>query len=480
MTPLLLGGEMPHWSDRNPARGALLRELAATARGHVLVVGPHEPELIDAIPARQVTVLVRGVPDADALASRWAGRAGVQVCCGSLEKLAAVPAYDTVVALDGLGRTGSTETADLPWAAGVAQLLAVLRPGGRLLLSVANPVGLHRLYAGADVPDDAAWSGHPDADPTRPAGPEPLRAHLRSAGLDVLRDWSAYPSPQSPTVLLDEDALTEPGLHGYLTSVLRRSGLPGGPLLADPRPLAADLLRHHLAAGLAPAWIVAAAFPGHHPAPLPDGLLSEGHLVRTATGWTVATTGPVPDGVCLHDALLAAARTGDQPEFRARLTTWQSGPHAATPADALLLTSGGAVVPVSAVPAGAGAPALQRFAAALHDEGLAHLWPADGTTELLAAMSGLPADQPPAARATPSTLRELTASHDRLVEQLAEARAQLIWYEQRTATLQSDLSRAHRIITVLKTTSSGRAATALLGGVRRGKRLATAALRRLR
>jgi hypothetical protein len=325
-----------------------------------------------------------------------------------------------------------------------------------------------------------------------------LRAHLRSAGLDVLRDWSAYPSPQSPTVLLNEDALTEPGLHGYLTSVLRRAGLPGGPLLADPRPLAADLLRHHLAAGLAPAWIVAAAFPGHHPAPLPDGLLSEGHLVRTATGWTVATTGwtvattdrtvvttgwtagPVPDGVCLHDALLAAARTGDQPEVRARLTTWQSGPHAATPADALLLTSGGAVVPVSAVPAGAGAPALQRFAAALHDEGLAHLWPADGTAELLAAMSGLPADQPPAARATPSTLRELTASHDRLAEQLAEARAQLIWYEQRTATLQSDLSRAHRIITVLKTTSGGRAATAVLGGVRRGKRLATAALRRLR
>ncbi|GIF44002.1 hypothetical protein [Actinoplanes xinjiangensis] len=479
MTPLLLGGEMPHWSDHDPAGGALLRELAGTARGHVLVVGPHDPDLIDAIPARQVTVLVRGVPDANALASRWSGRAGVQVCCGSLEKLAAVPAYDTVVALDGLGRTGSTETADLPWSAGVAQLLAVLRPGGRLLLSVANPVGLHRLYAGAGTPDDAAWSAYPAADPTRPAGLEPLRAHLRAAGLDVLRDWAAYPSPRSPAVLLDEDALTEPGLHGYLTSALRRAGLPDGPLLADPRPLAADLLRHRLAAALAPAWIVAAAYPGHHPSPLPDGLLAEGQLVRTPSGWTLGAIGRVPAGVCLHDALLAAARTGDRPEFRALLTGWQSGPHAAVSADALLRTADGDLRPLSA-PAADPEGALARFAAALHDEGLAHLWPADGTAELLAAMSGVPVDPPPAARATPSTLRELTAAHDRLAERLAEARSQLTWYEQRTATLQSDLSRAHRIITVLKATPGGRAATAVLGGVRRGRRLATAALRRLR
>ncbi|GIE75607.1 hypothetical protein Aph02nite_15570 [Actinoplanes philippinensis] len=492
MTPLLLGGEMPHWSDHAPARGALLRELAATAHGHVLVVGPHEPELVEAIPARQVTVLVRGVPDADALAARWADRAGVQVCCGSLEKLAAVPAYDTVVALDGLDRTGSTETADLPWAAGVAQLLAVLRPGGRLLLSLANPAGLHRLYAGAVAPGDAEWSGYPAADPTRPAGLEPLRAHLRSAGLDVLRDWSAYPSPQSPAVLVNEDALTEPDLHGYLTSALRRAGLPDGPLLADPRPLAADLLRQRLAAALAPAWIVAAAYPGHHPSPLPDGLLTDGHLVRTSAGWTLSTaSGPIPAGACLHDALLAAARTGDQPEFRTLLTTWQSGPHATVPADALLLTPDGDLHPIpspspsSSRPAGEGAAmgemsALRCFAVALQNEGLAHLWPADGAAELLAAMSGHPRTPPPATRITPSTLRELTASHDRLAAQLAEARSQLTWYEQRTATLQSDLARAYKIITVLKATTGGRAATAVLGGVRRGKRLATAALRRLR
>ncbi|MDI6102561.1 hypothetical protein QLQ12_28465 [Actinoplanes sp. NEAU-A12] len=479
MTPLLLGGEMPHWSDHRPTRGAALRELVRSAHGHVLVAGPHDPELIDAIPARQVTVLVRGMRDAEQLAARWADRPGVRVCCGSLEKLAAVPAYDTVVALDGLDRTGSTETADLSWAAGVARLLAVLRPGGRLVLSCANPVGLHRLYAGAAPPDDAAWGPAAGDDPTRPAGLAALRAHLRDTGLDVLRDYAAYPCPQAPAALLSEAALTDPGLHGFATSALRRAGVPDGPLLADPRPLAAGLLRHTLAAPLAPAWIVVAARPGHHPLPPPDGLLTGGPLRRTSSGWTMGESrATVPTGPCLHDALLAAARGGDQPEFRALLTGWQSGENAAVDADAIIVTAGGLVA--LAPPSADGDAALRRFAAALHDEGPAELWPAEGTAALLAAMTGRAIGPPPATRAAPETLRELTAAHDRLARELSEARAQSTWYEQRTATLQSDLSRAYRIIAVLKGTTPGRAAVAVLGGVRSGRRLARAALRRLR
>ncbi|GIE31670.1 hypothetical protein Ait01nite_047150 [Actinoplanes italicus] len=484
MTALLLGGEMPHWSDyspargvplRSPVRGVPLRELAASAHGHVLVVGPHDAELIEAIPARQVTVLVRGVPDAEELAARWADRPGVQVCCGSLEKLAAVPAYDTVVALDGLDRTGSTETGDLPWSAGLAQLLAVLRPGGRLLLSVANPVGLHALYAGATPPEDSAWGPPAGDDPTRPAGLDALREQLRSAGLEPLRDYAAYPSPQSPSVLLSEEALTDSRLHGFLTSALRRAGLPAGPLLADPRPLAGGLLRHGLAVPLAPAWIVVAARPGHHPSPLPDGLVADGRLLRTSGGW-LADGVAVAAGDCLHDALLAAARSGDRPSFRALLTTWQSGAHAAVPAEGIVVSPGGALHASPAAPTDPAA--LSLLASALHDEGLSHLWPADDTERLLAAMAGR--EEAPAHRATPQTLRELTAAHDRLAQRLEEARIQLIWYEQRTATLQAGLNRAHRIITVLKATPGGRAATAVLAGARRGKRLASAALRRLR
>jgi hypothetical protein len=492
MTALLIGGEMPHWSDHSPARGGPLRELVGSAHGHVLVVGPHEPALIEAIPARQVTVLVRGVPDAEELAGRWADRPGVQVCCGSLEKLAAVPAYDTVVALDGLDRTGSTETGDLPWSSALDRLIAVLRPGGRLLLSVPNPVGLHRLYAGATPPDDSAWglSPHPPAGSGTPgsagrgtAGPcsagfVGLRARLRSAGLEPLRDYAAYPSPQSPKVLISDAALSDETLHGFLTSALRRAGLPDGPLIADSRPLAGDLLRHGLAGSLAPAWIIVAARPGHHPLPLPDGIVADRHLLRTADGW-LSDGVPVAAGECLHDVLLTASRSADRPSLRALLTTWQSGPHADVPADAIIISPDGTLHAPHAVPPSS-TPALSQFTAALHNEGLSHLWPADDTEPLLAAMSGHPSVRPPAPRPTPETLRELTAAHDRLALRLDEAKTQLIWYEQRTATLQSDLNRAHKIITVLKATPGGRAATAVLAGARRGKRLASAALRRLR
>ncbi|GGN75992.1 hypothetical protein GCM10010112_47820 [Actinoplanes lobatus] len=505
---------MPHWSDRDPAGGPVLRRLAASARGHTLIVGPHEPELIDAVPARQITVLVRGVPDAEALATRYADRPGVEVCCGSLPKLAAVPAYDTVIALDGLDRAGSTETGDLTWAAGLALLLAVLRPGGRLLLGCANPAGLHRLYAAATEPGDADWASPADDDPTRPVGLDDLRERLRAAGLTPAQGYAAHPSPRNPAVLVSDAALADPELAGLLTSALRRSGRPSGPLLADPRPLAAALLRHRLASALAPAWFVAAARPGHHPTPLPDVLLAPvgdkpetppaepgdkpqtpsaeprnkpetpsaptggepGTLLalrRTARGWLPeGADEPLPTGRCLHDVLLTVARRGDLPELRALLTAWQSGDAAGVAADAILVTADGGLHPLAA-PTGPEA-ALSRFAGALHDENLADRWPAG----LLAAMTGR--DPDPAPRPVPATFRGLSAAHDRLARELSEARAQIEWYEQSAATMRAELSRAHRIIAVLRATTPGRAATAVLGGMRGGKRLARTVLTRLR
>ncbi|GAA4942528.1 hypothetical protein [Actinoplanes utahensis] len=515
-------GAMPHWSDPDPVRGAVLRDLLTGAGGDVLIVGPHDPALIDAVAGREVTVLVRGAPDARALADRYADRPGVRIRCGSLDAVATGAAYDTVVALDGVDRTGSTESADLSWSAAVARLLAVLRPGGRLLLTVRNPLGVDRLHTAA-TPDDADWAA-PD-DPTRPAGPEPLRAHLRDAGLTVARDYAAYPGPREPTALLSETALTDPDLHGVLTAVLRRTGPPPGPLLADPRPLAADLLRHRLATALAPAWIVVATRPTALPpaealpetppealpdtpaealpdtpaealpaAPagtlstalpdtLPEALFAGGRLRRTAHGWSWDPSGaPVAAGRCLHDALLAAARNADQPELRRLLTAWQAGPCATIGADEIVLSADGGLHPLPAPTRrpGGRTEVLQRLAAALHQEGVAHLWPFEGTTELLAALSGIdlaPFPEPPA---VPETLRELRDAHDRLAQRLSEARAQLAWYEQRTATLHRDLARAHRIIAVLKGTTPGRAAKAVLDGARSGKRLARAAIRRLR
>ncbi len=462
----MLGGEMPHWSDDTPVRGEVLRGLLSTASGSTLVVGPHHPDLVAAIPARQVTVLVRGVPDA----TRYATLPGVQVCCGSLEKLAAVPAYDTVIALDGLDRTGSTEdSAALSWADGLDRLLSVLRPGGLLLLGHGNPLGLHRLYAGATTPGDADWAVADD--PGRPARLETLSAHLHRAGLSVTGEYAAYPAPRTPTTLVSRAALADPGRHGHLTSVLRRAGIPGGPLLADPRPLAATLLDAGLAAALAPSWLVVAARPGHPPLSLPEVLRTDGltgfaeTTGRTGSAETTGRPGlaatvsgpPVPRGRCLHDALLAASRAGDRPEMRALLTAWQSGDTAGVPADAIIVGEDGRLHPLA--PPSDPPAVLHRLAAALRDEGQA-----DEDAAWLATMAGI--EIPLSSTSTPETLREVSAAHDRLALQVSDLQSQLRWYESRIAALRSELARADRIIGVLKTTVPGKAAKAVLTGAR--------------
>ena len=141
---------------------------------------------------------------------------------------------------------------------------------------------------------------------------------------------------------------------------------------------------------------------------------------------------------------------------------------------------------------GGGLPgeALRNFACAMFDEGLAHLWPTPAdeaeVTALLAEMAGQQAPSWPGPAGTGRsrmelpTLRETVAHRDRLRRELAEARAQVAWCEQRVAQRDAELIRANRVITALKATAPGRAATGVAGGLRPGKRWARAALRWLR
>ncbi|GIF13003.1 hypothetical protein [Actinoplanes teichomyceticus] len=529
MSVRLLGGEMPHWSEPvdTGARGAVLAALAAAAHGRTLVVGPHGAEVVDPLTAGELTLLVRGTPDAEALARRYATRPGVRVWCGSLDKLAAEPEFDTVLALDGLDRTGSTESPELPWSQALARLLAVLRPGGRLLLGLPNPAGLHRLVALPAEPGVTEWPAPAEDDPTRPVSLSELHAAVRSAGLEVLRGYAAFPSPDAPSALLGAELLADPRMRGLLQSTLRRALVPAAPLLADPRPIAMRLLHAGLAGPTAPGWVVVATRPGGPARPdLPGALIGTGPAGvdrvehDPARGWLRVGAGAarvVPAGRCLHDVLLAAARGHDHPAFRGLLTAWQAGALAGVDADEIVVDPDGllhglgrpldAPAPLAAGPAApeptsaevataedtAAGPAgsrrdgeaLRRFARAMFDEGLSHLWPTPAdeseVTALLAEMAGRVApDRAADAHDGPPTLRETVAQRDRLRRELAEARAQADWYERRAARRDAELIRANRIISALKATAPGRAATVVAGGLRTGKRVARAALRRLR
>jgi hypothetical protein len=476
MTTRLIGGEMPLWSDPSPAAGPVLAALLAGAGGRTLVAGPHAPELIEALPPGDLTVLVRGLADATALEARFAGRRGVTVCCGCLTRLPTDRPYDQVVALDGLGRLASAETADLPWPDGLARLLAALRPGGRLLLGLDNPFGLHRLVSLPSRPGDAEWTV---LDSPRPD-------QLAAAGVVLRQEYAAFPAPGAPTALVSRETLAERALGGFWEAALRRACTPADPVpadlpladpvLADPARLAVGAVRNGLAADLAPAWIVVAS-PGPEPTTLPElpaALLGlPGGGVDVVGSYGIRGDGsPVPAGRTLHDLMMAAARRRDQPALRALVTSWQAGEAAGVPADQVIAGPDGTVTPL--VPAGDPLGALRRFAAD-SIAGDAHLWPAPAdevtVTALLAAMGGRevdPAAVPavPFARPDEYAFRELLATRDRLARELAEAREQHRSYERTLAARDAALRRAQQLNRVLSATVPGRAATTLLGGVR--------------
>ncbi|MEG3634677.1 hypothetical protein [Micromonospora palythoicola] len=538
----LLGGEMLGWSDLDgahgpgPVRGPELAALLSVVSGRTLVVGPHDPQLLDALPSADLTVLVRGLPDAEALAARYAGSTGVRVCCGGPEKLAGTAAYDSVVALDGLERLGSVEGTQLSWGEAFDLLVSVLRPGGRLLLGAENPLGLHRLLASPPPSTDSDWGSLGEYDDTRPAGPDRLRARMTASGLRIGGAWAVFPSPVAPAALLDPELLADPDLTGFLQAVLgnqavfseqvvlgdravpgdqaelgdgdRRTGDPGtgrdgpvpvAPLLADPARLAGSAVRNGIAVELAPAWVLLgerlpgpstpADQPVAHADPEADRagavppaalLVLNGRLreVRRdpAGGWRFTDGETVPSGRTVEDLVVAATLRRDLPAVRALLTAWQRGAAAGTPADAVVVTPAG----TWHRPTRAGEPTmvLRRLASRLVDAGLADLWPAGELAAMLTTMSGrepgTSVDQVVGAAA--GGWRELLTDRDRLARELSEARALQDWYERTLTERDDELKRLRRIVALLHGTPTARAGRLLLAGAR----TARSAVRRLR
>lgn len=505
----LIGGDMVAGSDLDgrhgpgPVRGQVLAPLLASARGRVLIAGPHDPLLIDPLLIDDLTLLVRTVPDADALADRYADRPGVAVYCGAVEKLVAVPPYDTVVALDGLARLSSAEGAEPTWAEALQTLFDVLRPGGRLLLGMENFLGLHRMVALRPRLGDMEWVVAGEHDPTRPAGLPQVRACLQAAGLDVARTYAGYPAPTAPTVLFDTDALAGAGPHGLAEATVGRACASPVPVLTDPVRLATDAVRHALGAELAPGWIVVAhrGPAGAQPAlqSLPEALVvteeTRVDLHRgPGDGWTRrsdgAAIGVVPRGRTLQDLLLGACLRRDLPAVRELLGSWQAGMVAGVPADQVIVGPDGSLTALT-VP-GEPAVALLEFAATLIDGGYEHPWPgrpdaADLAVTLAAAIgrdgdAALPAAEalPWRARPDAGAFRELAAERDRLAGELADARAKALWYEEMLTSRDDALKRAQRVVALLSGTPSARAGRIVVGGIRVVRRAGRAALRRIR
>ncbi|GAA2485107.1 hypothetical protein [Winogradskya humida] len=475
-----VGDEMLVWSDLDgahgpgPARGAVLAPFLAAARGRTLVAGPHAAELLDALP--EVTVLVRGVKDAELLA----GREGRTVLCGSPATLSAEGTFDTIIALAGLEVLDTAETDGLTWAEILAMLKNVLEPGGVLVVGVENPLGVHRLAAPRSRRTDAEWTPVPDE--TRPVNPDALRAAAGAVG----RVYSVYPGLEAPELILDGNDRS-----GVAESALARAFTGTDDMTADPVELAIESLRCGVGPVLAPGWIVVAA-------------RDEESLPDIKVGPQRAVSGPTLERCLVH----AAARQ-DLPVLRALLADWQSGENAGVPADQIISGLGGALSPL--VEPGDPGQALRALAVRLLRGGFPHPWPAvtgvDDLTRTLAGMAGrdidpasgagsapgdidpasgagfAPGDTYPASGAgslpggldAPEPRRlpfaELVAYRERLTRELSEVRAQAAFFETELTAREADLRGAQRMVELLSGKGPARAGQAFVGGVRAARRV---------
>jgi hypothetical protein len=307
----MIGGEMPEYTEEHPPAGGLLHRylLGRLPTGiRVLIAGPHDTGLISALAERRdVTCLVRSQPDAAAIPD-------VTVLCGTLSKLTDADRYDVVIALDGVGRLCSPEDTPLDWTESVRVLARALRPGGTLLLTVENELGVHRLVdPGAPTLTRAGDAWRPLGEfGDAPGRPDRLAAALTAEGLPVAALAAAWPLPQSPSLLVTPETLRDGPLDALaaLAAGAVATAYPEKIVLTDPRRLAAAAVRRGIGAELAPAWLVVAqraTRPGQAAVPLapalfagPSGTVTEvigtpdgGWLRRVVRGWSPPLS-PVP------------------------------------------------------------------------------------------------------------------------------------------------------------------------------------------
>jgi SAM-dependent methyltransferase len=465
----MIGGEMAAWTeDRPPAGGALLAHLVdrLPPGTNVLVAGPHDAALIDALARRAtVTCLVRSQPAAIELQQH-----GVQVLCGTLAKLSDTDRFELVVALDGLDRLCSVEGPQLDWAEALQALKRALRPGGTLLLAVENELGVHRLVdpeAATSAQNDGAWRPLGEFDASKPGNPTRLADRLAGEGLAV--DWlgAAWPVPESPTLLATPAALRDGPSDALAAAAARAVGAAYAEksVLSDPRRLAAAAVRGGLGPEFAASWLVVA-----HLAPrpavavhLPPVLLGDGPVVELAgrdDGWVrrvvrtepgrdvSALNGPLPTGRLLEELLLAACLRQDLPALRRLLTGWTRA-LPATAADNVVVDGDTFAVLDPSVPDQP--DVLRRFGRTLITGGYTHPWPgaADlpALTTILAAAAGRSADisgttLADADLSVPDSRREHEEQLRAVHRRLADAVSRNEWYEQELDRKDRELRRA--------------------------------------
>jgi hypothetical protein len=206
----IVSGDMYDWSDLTSAdpcpRGPVLTRVAvatASDAAHLLVVGPHDLGLLDAVVglASRTTLVLRTHTDAQLVSERYADRS-VDVVCGDLRSWTPDQPADAVLALDGFGRVSSIDAAPADWHTISVHLARLATRDSRLAVVVSNPgAPLEQLRAVAPEAsnEDADWS-FPIHDRAHPRSLVDASARLGGHG------YTLWPDAAAPTLAAAPDA----------------------------------------------------------------------------------------------------------------------------------------------------------------------------------------------------------------------------------------------------------------------------------
>lgn len=311
----MVGGEIPDWTDTTaPQLQGLTGIVDAFAAGVLARVGEGAEILVAGFPSATLplrsvsgahtTLLVRGVPDARALAA-----SGATVICGALDRLHdAGDRYDLVVAVGGPEATLSPDSPTLDAMGWVALVDGLLRPGGAAIVTVANPSGMDTLLTGGREP------GPTDQARLDSSGPGPLATNGVPAvpGSSLL---AAYPSVTDPTVLLG----AREAAHATGTAQLAVRALAAHvtdpadvPTSLDPWTTAERLFRAGVGTPLAPGWLIALG----HDLPRPPGLPDRSRLLESVLRDAVASGSHTAARGTVRSYAAWLASRADAPDLR--------------------------------------------------------------------------------------------------------------------------------------------------------------------
>lgn len=249
----VVAGDMYDWSDlaeaRTLPRGPVLTRLAvATADGasHLLVVGPHDLDLLDAVVGRAstTTVVLRAHADAETVSERYAARS-VDVVCGDLRAWSPDRPVDAVLALDGFARVATIDSSPADWHAISERIAGLTTPEARLAVVVPNPgspLAQLRAVTPEAANDNADWS-FPVHDRATPRSLADASAWFGGRG------YTLWPQVDAPTLAAVPEACS--------MALAIAHGRPADtPTLREVQPALGQALDTLGAAAAASGWLV--------------------------------------------------------------------------------------------------------------------------------------------------------------------------------------------------------------------------------